>query len=208
LGLTLMERTRMGIRITPSGRGVIQQIRRALGEVAAVEAIAHSNGVGSSGEVRLGFLLPPVAESALRLLREWRQRHPGILLRLFEMNDHEIRMALTERTIDAALVTRRPLWPGAIAIPIYREAILAALPNEHALTGYQTLTWDLLRQETMLTQGWNDGQAAGEFFRSLLGPGCVIVSHATSKQSILALVAAGYGVTLGRRNWGQTLIAR
>lgn len=196
LGVTLMERSRTGVRLTQSGRSVIEQIRRALGELAAVECVARSNGVGSSGEVRLGFRVPPLALDMLRLLGEWRRCHPEIVLKVFEMNDHEIRMALGERRIDAAFVTRYALWPGAVAVPVYREGILAALPMEHELAEYATLTWELLRTETMLTQGWNDSQTARDFYISLLGTAGTFVSHATSKQSILALVAAGYGVTL------------
>ncbi len=36
----------------------------------------------------------------------------------------------------------------------------------------------------------------GTFFASLMGSGSDFVSHATSKQSIFALVAAGYGIAL------------
>jgi DNA-binding transcriptional LysR family regulator len=117
-------------------------------------------------------------------------------LRLFELNDHELRTALAERRIDAALVTRHSLWPSAVSVPVYREAIVAALPCEHPLTRRKALRWALLRDETLLTQGWDDSQVAREFFASFLGAGTRFVSHATSKESILALVAAGYGVTL------------
>lgn len=191
LGLTLLERSRSGVRVTRPGGGVIVQIRRALGELDAVIDAARSNGNGRTGEIRLGIRLPPIAGSVLDLLIEWRRRHPGILLKFFEMNDHEIRAALAERRLDAAFVTRHALWLGATGVPIYREAIAAVFPSGHALTAYESLTWDLLRSETLLTQGWNDSQIAREFFASLLGSGVDFVSHAASKQSILALVAAG-----------------
>ena len=57
------------------------------------------------------------------------------------------------------------------------------------------MTWEHVRNERLLTRDWNDNQTAREFFASLMESGIDFVSHATSKQSIVALVAAGYGIT-------------
>lgn len=196
LGITLFERTRAGVQITRSGRPVIDQIRRAIGELIAVATAAHQNGGGRAGEIRLGFRIPPVSGLLFEALAAWRLRHPTMALKFFELNDHELRLALTERRLDAAFVTRHARWPGAASIPMVREAIAVALPLDHELASQEKLTWDQLRHETFLTQGWNDSQTAREFFASLLGSGVAFESHATSKQSILAFVVAGYGITL------------
>ncbi len=203
LGITLFERTRVGVRITRSGRPVIDQIRRAIGELDAVADAAHRNGIGRAGEIRLGFRIPPVTGLLFKALTEWRLRHPTMALKFFELDDHALRLALTERRLDAALVAHHALWPGATSIPIMREAITAALPIDHALTEHENLTWDQLRGETLLTQGWSNSQTAREFFASLLGSGVEFESHATSKQSILAFVAAGYGITLATESQAQ-----
>jgi DNA-binding transcriptional LysR family regulator len=205
LGLTLLERARSGIRITSGGRGVIKQIRRMLGELDAVEKAARFDGVGNSAEIRIGVRMPPIAGLLLNLFTNWRQQHPDIALKLFELNDHELRHTLAERSLDAAFVTKHTLWPGATGIPIYREAITAALPQNHPLIVHESLEWAQLRSETLLTQGWNDSQTAREFFASLLGSGVEFVSHSVSKQSILALVAAGYGITLATES--QSLVS-
>ena len=44
--------------------------------------------------------------------------------------------------------------------------------------------------------GWDDSQAARELFATFLGPGSRFQSYAASKQSVLALVSAGFGITL------------
>lgn len=205
LGLTLLERARTGIRVTSGGRGVIKQIRRMLEELSAVEKAARFDGAGNSAEIRIGVRMPPIASLLLDMFSDWRQGHPNIALKLFELNDHELRHTLAERRLDAAFVTKHTLWPGATGVPVYREAIVAALPLSHPLVAYEALGWPQLRSETLLTQGWNDSQTAREFFASLLGSGVEFVSHAASKQSILALVAAGYGVTLATES--QSLIS-
>jgi DNA-binding transcriptional LysR family regulator len=173
LGLTVLERTRSGVRVTSSGRGVILQVKRALGEFATLEDVARSNGIGHSGELRIGFRMPPIGGVVFELLTEWRKIHPGIRLKFYEMNDHEIRAGLVERRISAAFVVRHAVWPGAPTIPVCREAITVALPSEHILAAHDSLTWGVIQSETLLTQGWNDSQTAREFFASLLGSGVI-----------------------------------
>jgi hypothetical protein len=45
-------------------------------------------------------------------------------------------------------------------------------------------------------QGWDESQSAREFYASFLGSGANYQAHAASKQSVLALVGAGFGMTL------------
>lgn len=196
LGLTLLERTRSGIQVTSAGRPVVQQVRRVLRELAAVIETAHANGSGEFGEIRIGTRMPLTTGPLLDILIAWRKAHPGILLRIFEMNDDELRNALVERRLEAAFIVRHALWPGSVHLPVFRERITATLPIYHELAQVDILTWDHLKGERFLTQGWNDSQTAREFFASLMGGAINFVSHASSKQSIFALVAAGYGVTL------------
>ena len=85
--------------------------------------------------------MPPIAGLLLNLFADWRLRHPNIALKLFELNDHELRHTLVERRLDAAFVTKHTLWPGATGVPIYREAITAALPLNHPLAVHNTLEW-------------------------------------------------------------------
>jgi DNA-binding transcriptional LysR family regulator len=53
-----------------------------------------------------------------------------------------------------------------------------------------------LRGETVLVQGWEESQAEREFLAPLLGGGVNFQSHAASRQSIMALVGAGFGITI------------
>ena len=68
--------------------------------------------------------------------------------------------ALAERTLDAALVTAHTLRRGANAVPIYREPVIAAFRAGIPLPRMMCLTWDLLREQTVLTQGWDDSHSA------------------------------------------------
>ena len=196
LGLALFERGRSGIRVTPGGLAILHRARRVLAEFDAMKRCGAERSLGDAGEVRLGVRMPPVGEPLHSLLADWRQRHCNVSLTVFEMNELEIQRAIRERRIDVALLTRHTLWPDAVTAPLYRERLRAALPRGHLLAGHRTVNWSALRRETFLVQGWDTSQTAREFYASFMGCGVRFLSHPASKQSVLALVAAGFGVTL------------
>ena len=144
--------------------------------------------------------MPPIGQPLQPLLATWRTRNPGVVLSLHELNDNEIFAALVERALDAALVTANTIRPGATAVPIYREPLVATLPTTHPLASNDSLTWNQLRDETFLTQEWNDSHSARDFYASFLGDAVRFSPHPASKQSVMALVGAGFGVTLAAKS--------
>jgi DNA-binding transcriptional LysR family regulator len=196
LGLALFERSPSGVRLTAAGAAVMRHVRRALAEFDAVKSAGRRNGSGAIGEIHLGVRLPPIGEPVRSLLKTWRKRHPEIELVVSELNDRDIAGALEERRLDVALVPSFTLWPRVAAIPLYDERIVAALPAGHPLTARETLDWVALAAETILVQGWEESQVQREFFARFLGSGARFRAHAASKQSVFALVAAGFGATL------------
>lgn len=194
LGQTLFERGHAGIRPTKAGRAVILHIRRALGNLDAIFSFAQST-IGE-GWLSLGIRLPTVGDPVQSLLGAWRARYPQIRVAVHEMNEHDILTAVEERRLDIAFMTKHTLWPRAASIPIYRERLLAALPKTHPLARRKSLNWVHLRQETFLVQGWDESQTARDYYASFLGNDVRFEAHAVSKQSILGLVGAGFGITL------------
>jgi DNA-binding transcriptional LysR family regulator len=196
LGVTIFERGSFGIRLTAAGRKLMVAVRRALDGFDSVLQTGKIGGTGMIGHIRLGVRMPPVGKPIQPLLAAWHKRHPDVALTIHELNDHEIAAALSERTLDAAFVTTHTLRPGANTVPIYRERLVVALPQEHNLAKYEDVTWTLLREETVLAQGWNDSHSTRAFYASFLGEGVHFSSHPASKQAIMALVGAGFGITL------------
>ena len=140
--------------------------------------------------------MPPVGEPLCGLLFGWREKHPEVVLTIAEMNEWETQTAIAERRIDVALMTSHTLWPDAVSSPLYRERIVAAIPSEHPLAEQEALDWESLRKETVLVQGWDNSQSARAFYASFMGCGVRFQYHAASKQSVLALIGAGFGITL------------
>ena len=205
LGVTIFERGSFGIRLTAAGRQLMPQVRRTLDDLDSVRQVGKRSGAGMTGHVRLGVRMPPVGNPLQSLLADWRIRHPDVVLTLCELNDHQISAALAERSLDIALVTTHAPRRGANSIPLYREPLVAALPYGHILATYESLTWTLLRDQTLLTQGWDDSHSAREFYASLLGNSVNFSSHPASKQSVMALVGTGFGITLAGQSQAEVV---
>jgi DNA-binding transcriptional LysR family regulator len=116
-------------------------------------------------------------------------------LSLFEMNDGALGTALEERLLDVVLTTRHALPASAVFITLFRERLLAVLPADHPLVADTNLDWAMLQRETILVQDWDESHTAREFYASRVGSGATFRAHAAGKQTIFALVAAGYGIT-------------
>ena len=205
LGLALFERGHGGVRLTSGGKAVLAHIQRALAELDAIRHAGDQNGNGIVGKVRLGVRMPPIGEPLCDLLSGWRAKHPKVGLTIAEMNEWEIQAAVQERRVDVALMTSHTVWPDAVTAPLYRERIVAAIPCEHPLAEKEALDWERLRKETFLVQGWDNSQSAQAFYASFMGCGVKFQCHAASKQSVFALIAAGFGITLATASQAEVV---
>jgi DNA-binding transcriptional LysR family regulator len=205
LGLTLLERSRSGVRLTSGGVTVMVEVRRMLAALEAVTKAARCNGVGKAGEFRLGVRMPPVGEPLRTLLARWHSDHPRVALTLYEMSDHDLYTAIEARRLDVALLAGYGAWPNVVTEPLYCERLFAALPIDHPLSDRETVDWSALRNETVLVQDWADSHATREFYASLLGIGVPFHPHPAGKQSVFGLIAAGFGITLATESQSQVL---
>ena len=195
LGLALFERGHSGVRLTPGGRAVMLHVQRVLGELDALKCSGTVSGAGDVGEIRLGVRLPPTGTPLVSLLACWRARNPNIILTLAEMNDRDLVAAVEERRLDVVLTASQALWPRAASVPLFRDPLMAVLPATHPLAMQLGVSWADLQEDVVLVQGWDESQVAREFYAAFLGEGARFRAHPASKQSVFALVSAGFGIT-------------
>lgn len=206
LGLALFERASTGVHLTAGGKAVMVHVTRTLAEFEAVGRSASQNSMGHVGAIRLGVRMPPVGEPLGSLLAGWRVRHPNVVLTVVEMNEPSMAIALERRHLDVGIVTSFTPCANTEALALYRERLTAALPVAHVLAERDAVEWDDLRAETILIQEWDDSQATRELYASLLGQSARFHPHPASKQSVFALVAAGFGVTLATASQAEVTV--
>jgi DNA-binding transcriptional LysR family regulator len=87
--------------------------------------------------------------------------------------------------------------------PLYRERMVAAVPQDHVLAKRDALRWSDFHREKIFVQEWTQSHAMREFYASMMGIGLPLESIPAGKQTVFGLVAAGFGVTLAQQSQAE-----
>jgi LysR family hydrogen peroxide-inducible transcriptional activator len=197
LGVTLVERTKRRVMLTPLGRELALRARQLLRDSEDMVALARSLGEPLAGELRLGviptigpYLLPP----ALPLIRA---RHPRLRLYLREEPTAELIEGLEAGRLDCILIAL-PYEIGDLArMPIGKDDLFLVCPASHPLAAAAAVPPGSLAEAAMLLL--EDGHCLRRHALEaceLSGPGRHEVFQGTSLKTLVAMVAGGLGVTL------------
>ena len=197
LGATLFERSSRGVTLTDVGAVLLREARPVLARAERAAEAVRRAARGEQGELRVGFLstvanyfMPPV-------VRAFRERHPGVTLHTEDLPIAALVAGVRDGTLDAGL-SRPPLIDDLATEVVLREPVAAVLPEGHRLAGHAELTLaDLADEPWVLTprSSWPPWHRTfdEDFARAGFRPR--VVQRGTTPQGLLALVAAGVGVT-------------
>jgi DNA-binding transcriptional LysR family regulator len=211
LGTRLLSRTQRKVELTAAGAVFLKEAREILHRVDQAASAARRAARGEAGELAVGFVtiadynVLPAALSALR------QRSPGIALTLHEATtDVQLRELAGER-LDVGFVLPPVNDPRLTLMPLLREPLVAALPQQHALAaGRGKLRLARLKDAPFIL--FPRHMAPGLYddivsFCRHAGFSPRVEQEAIQMQTIVSLVSAGLGVALipaSMRNLGRT----
>jgi LysR family hydrogen peroxide-inducible transcriptional activator len=195
LGVALFERSTRRVALTPAGQSLLEHARKALEEAAVMEAIAKAAGDQLSGPLRLG-VIPTLAPYLVpRILKPLREDYPRMPISLWEDLTHNLVEMLCAHKLDAALIATEPPTQEVTAVQLFEEPFAAAVPWDHALAKSRTLREADLAPDLMVLA---DGHClALQSLRACGRPAAGRSSfQAASLDTLVGLVASGYGTTL------------
>lgn len=150
LGVRLMERGGRTTRLTEAGVVFADRAARVLGQLASArEAVALVAG-GAAGAVSVGFVPSMVLRDLPRLMTEFEEGHPGVELRLAEMNSADLLQGLESHDIDLGFMHSVPLPDGVAHAEIRSERFVACLPRGHRLAARSRIGLGELAGERVL----------------------------------------------------------
>ncbi len=198
LGVTLVERSRSGVMLTPAGEAVVERARVVLRETSDIRDIARHAADPSTATLRVGlfptlgpYLLPHVVPNV-------RDRMPKVELLLVEEKTEVILQRLDDGALDV----------GVLALPVnddrlhrddlFTEDFLLAVPSTHPLAGHDgPVDLSVLAGEQVLLL--EEGHCLRDQALSVCQVGGASERRgfrATSLETLRQMVAAGVGVTL------------
>lgn len=202
LGVMLFERGGGGeVTVTPAGERVAEQAARIFELVDGIKELAAGSRDDLVGPLRLGAIYtiaPYLLPSLIPVLHGMAPHMPLIL-------EENYTRVLTEKLrrgeLDAMIIATPVEEPGLLALPLYDEPFLVALPAEHPWRKKKAVTNDELEQEQLLLL-----LGTGHCFRDQVLRACPALNRSasglaktlesSSLETIRQMVASGMGVTV------------
>jgi LysR family transcriptional regulator, hydrogen peroxide-inducible genes activator len=202
LGVTLLERTNRRVVITPVGGQILGHAQRALAEAAQMEAVARAARDPLVGALRLGAI-PTLAPYLMPLiLKPLKQSYPGLTIELWEDQTRSLMDGLRNHRLDAALLATEADTHEITQIVLFDEPLLAALPAEHPFAACKSVDESALTEDLLILadghclanqalEACGSKHSSGHPRSALQGS-----MQAATLETLVNLVAAGYGTTL------------
>ena len=194
IGITLLRRSRYGVRLTPEGERLLPKIRDAVCQYDALHRAEEEIRGLESGLVRVGTVssischrLPAVVE------RFWRD-YPGVQLEFRQGDYSSICEWVRTGEVDFGFAVPSAAR-GLQARVLWRDPFVAVLPKDHPLARSASVSLSELETEPLLLLEEGCYSEPLEAFRQAgLAPDVRLAMH--DDYSILSMVERGLGYSL------------
>lgn len=199
LGVTLLERTSRGTRLTWAGQVFLKDAHRIVLALEQARANAKSAAAGYRGTLRIALsdgIARPRLSALLALCRE---EEPDVEIRLFETSFAQHLKGLHDDLYDAGFALADKVDAGIVAEPVWHDPLVVAVPARHPLLAHKCVPLaEVLNHPLVLCHPDACEGCSRQLERLLRSVDAqpVVVERVTSHDLMLALVAAGYGIGL------------
>ncbi len=200
LGVDIFERSNRSVEITPAGEQILAHARLIMEQTDAIRQLAQSFQDPVAGPLRVGAI-PTISPYLMPLiLKPLQQKHPQMRLVISEEQTDTLLKRLHQHEIDAAILATEHSDHDLAFIPLYREPFWLAHPADHPFYTKEEITQQDLDASEMLllAEGHCLAQQAMEVchIKERQQHHDMANLRASSLETLLQLVAAGYGTTL------------
>jgi DNA-binding transcriptional LysR family regulator len=198
LGLSLFNRTKRRVELTPAGRAFLEEVRPVFTQTERAVRTAQRAGRGEIGWLAIGFVPSADLDILPRVLRVWNARFPHVEIELHAVLPGALVEALRDGRIQIGFLRLPADETGLVVETIQREPLVAALPRGHRAGRKARVRLADLAGDTMILF---PRDTAPEYYDLLINA-CrragftPRVLHPGSMQTNLGLVSAGLGVAL------------
>ncbi len=194
LGVRLLHRSRVGIRLAEVGRLLLPEIETMLEAQRRIESICTSLRGGERGTVVVASFSSVAVQWLPGIFKAFGEAHPGVELRLNTGDYADVAKWLESGTANIGFITPQ-FGESYRYIPLYRDPLLAVLPPEHPLAGGEEFPVEQVAKEPFLGLLAASDQDAREYLASF---GITPNTRLSTKDdyAILAMVRSGLGMSI------------
>jgi LysR family transcriptional regulator, hydrogen peroxide-inducible genes activator len=202
LGVILFERGGGGeLGITPAGERVVEQAAHIFELVDGIKNLAAEARDDLQGPLKLGAIYTVAPYLLAELIPELHRQAPQMPLLLEENYTRALTEKLKKGELDAMIIATPVEDPALLALPLYEEPFLVAVPADHEWQRKKSVSSADLEKESLLLLG------SGHCFRDQVLQVCPALNRSatnglqktlesSSLETIRNMVASGMGITV------------
>ncbi|AKC86321.1 LysR family transcriptional regulator [Pseudoxanthomonas suwonensis] len=197
LGTQLLERTTRNTRLTWAGEVFLKEAKRVLAALEQAKISGRAAGAGFRGSLRIAMSDGTASPQFAALLARCREQEPDVRLRLFEVPLAQQLLGLRTDLYDVGFAHASPDVDGVAAVPAWIDPLVLAIPARHPLLAHKRVPLaDLLHYPLVLFHPELAEGAHRQAQRLLRAVDAepTVVERVAGFDTMMALVAAGYGV--------------
>lgn len=200
LGVKLMERGRLGVRLTAAGREFHRRARAILADAGRAADAARMAGGAMAGRLTLGFPTALHLDHLSPVIHDFRKRHPMVALH-FQYGTREEQMkALRDGALDIAFVDVSGAIERMEHAVVWQVPFAVVMPDGHRLAKRASLGLrDLAGEDFVFCTRESRPAFYDEFHRHCANAGFhphVVQETGGYPTNILGLVAMGVGLSV------------
>jgi DNA-binding transcriptional LysR family regulator len=199
LRVRLFERTRRRVALTHAGAAFLEEARATVARASQAVEVARRADRGEVGRLAVGYLAATAYSFLPLVLRDFARGHPGVKLELRELTLPLQFEALRRGDIDVGLLRPPVSDPELDSQLLLEEKFVLALPSAHPLCALRKIPAKRLAGESFVLFPRQPGLVnhdlvMGFCLRAGFRPR--VAQEANQTHTVVALVAAGFGVAL------------
>lgn len=196
LGFPLFTRSYGGIALTEAGRLFLADASRSaleLRQAAEKATLAHR---AETNLLRVGLGPGLVIGATQELLKAFGKVQPKVRVTIHEASAQDHFDSILRGAIDVCITEDEAVFPGCASEPLWTETPCVALPAQHRLARYETVSWEQLANERfLLSAKVAYVQQIRELLCARLPSSCdQVVMHDIGVEGVLRLVAIDFGL--------------
>ncbi|MGH9603496.1 MAG: LysR family transcriptional regulator [Terriglobales bacterium] len=191
----LFLRLRRRMVLTPAGEQMLQSARRVLTELEVAEGRVRKQASNAHGVLRLSTQCYTCYHWLPELLRDFRQCHPGVEVRIDAEATRAPLEALLDGRLDLVLTSNAPRDPRLRVRTLFEDELLVILPPRHALARGKYIQPQQLAGETVILYPPRKDSFLINLYMAPAGSQPAEVLEVPLTEAIIELVKAGLGVS-------------
>lgn len=202
LGVKLLHRDTRSVQLTDEGARLVEVFNRSGIELARVITQLKEEGRLHRGAILLAVLPSLAATYMAQLLQRFQAQHPGIRVRMRDVDSRRAHEQVEAGAVDIAVLSRSPRGQDMVFTPLFSEELLAVVPaTDSAFSGLDVVgVRELARKPLLLNPPGVDLRDKLDALFHSEGITVEAAQELIGTSSLVALVSLGMGVSIQPRS--------